>query len=245
MDWDSSALCKQPACGQTVRRSNLDIRRSMKSAALLIVAVTSVPASYAQKDWPTFGRDLAGTRYSTLKQLDTKNVAKLVRAWRYHMNAGGPALVAAAPEPGSSGAALPFLAGQDQAGDLPEGKDKDTLQKICVGCHELDVVVAVRRTAIGWRQNVDDMISRGAEGSDAEIGAVVQYLTKYVGKLNVNTASPQQMQEFLALPEKEAQAIVAYRERSGNIKDLEQLKAVPGVSAEKLQEKRSLIAFTL
>ena len=41
------------------------------------------------------GNDLAGTRYSPLKQIDTKNVNKLVRAWTYHMNPGGSAPAAA------------------------------------------------------------------------------------------------------------------------------------------------------
>ena len=44
--------------------------------------------AFAQTDWPTYGNDLAGTRYSPLKQIDTKNVNKLVRAWTYHMNPG-------------------------------------------------------------------------------------------------------------------------------------------------------------
>src|SRR5689334_16658455 len=60
----------------------------------------------AQTDWPTFGHDLAGTRYSTLKQIDTKNVTKLQRAWTYHMS------VAAAPAP---------AAGSSEAGDAVEG----------------------------------------------------------------------------------------------------------------------------
>jgi len=137
--------------------------------------------------------------------------------------------------------ALSLLASQD----LPESKDKATLQKVCAGCHELDVVGAWRRTAIGWRQDVDDMVARGAEGSDTEMDAVVAYLTKYFGKLNVNTASQQQLQEILGVTEKEAQAIIAFRDKNGKIKDFEQLKTVPGVSAEKLQEKQSLIAFTL
>lgn len=140
--------------------------------------------------------------------------------------------------------ALPFFANQEQT-DLPEGKDKATLQRICTGCHELDVILASRRTAIGWRQNVDDMVSRGAEGSDAEMDGVVVYLTRYFGKLNVNTATQQQLQEILGFAEKEAQAIVTYREHHGTIKDFEQLQTVPGVSAVNLQQKRSLIAFTL
>ena len=135
--------------------------------------------------------------------------------------------------------------GQEKAGDPSEAKGKATLEKVCVGCHELDVVTATRRTKIGWQQNVEDMISRGAEGSDQEMAEVVAYLTKFYGKVNVNTASQQQLQEVLGLTLKEAQAIVAYRDQNGKIKDFEQLKSVPGLSAEKLQEKRSLIAFTL
>jgi glucose dehydrogenase len=31
-------------------------------------------------DWPTYNRDLAGTRYSRLTQINTKNVTTLVQA---------------------------------------------------------------------------------------------------------------------------------------------------------------------
>lgn len=141
--------------------------------------------------------------------------------------------------------ALALAATQEKAAGPPDAKGNATLEKICIGCHELDVVTATRRTKIGWQQSVDDMISRGAEGSDQEMAAVVEYLAKFYGKLNVNTATLQQLQEFLEFSEKEAQALIAYRDHNGNIKDFEQLKTVPGLSAEKLQEKRSLIAFTL
>jgi glucose dehydrogenase len=32
-------------------------------------------------DWPMYSRDLAGTRYSPLAQIDAHNVAKLTQAW--------------------------------------------------------------------------------------------------------------------------------------------------------------------
>ena len=57
---------------------------------VLLVGVT-LPALDAQPakpqkdmgaDWPTYNRDLAGTRYSPLKQIDAGNVAKLMRACR-------------------------------------------------------------------------------------------------------------------------------------------------------------------
>lgn len=77
------------------------------------------------------------------------------------------------------------------------------------------------------------------------MAAVVQYLTTFYGKINVNTASTGDLESVLGLSGKEAQAIVAYREQNGKYKDFEQLTKTPGVSAEKLQAKRSQIAFSL
>jgi competence ComEA-like helix-hairpin-helix protein len=132
-------------------------------------------------------------------------------------------------------------AGQDSP--LPAGSGKQAVEKVCKGCHEMDTVIQVRRTMIGWQDMVQDMVSRGAEGSDDELSAVVQYLTQFFGKINVNTATAKELGTFLLLTDKETQAIVDYRETNGNFKDFEQLKTVPGVSAERLQAKKELIAF--
>jgi quinoprotein glucose dehydrogenase len=56
---------------------------------------------------------------------------------------------------------------------LPDGPGKETLQKACASCHEIETVISIRRTRIGWQLSVDDMISRGAEGSDEEMSAIV------------------------------------------------------------------------
>ena len=61
-------------------------------ALLLLIAVMGgvsisalLPQNSAGKgngaDWPRFAGDLAGTRYSTLKQINTQNVATLIPAW--------------------------------------------------------------------------------------------------------------------------------------------------------------------
>src|ERR1700687_4560123 len=73
-------------------------------------------AAFGQNDWPTFGHDLAGTRYSTLKQVDTRNVTKLVRAWTYHMNSGALSTAAGAPAPGSSDAGDAVAGGRGRGG---------------------------------------------------------------------------------------------------------------------------------
>ena len=86
----------------------------MRLAVFAVAATVASQAGYSQADWPTFGHDLAGTRYSTLKQIDTKNVSRLVRAWTFHMDvAGAPAPERAAP---GSSAAGDAVAGRGRGG---------------------------------------------------------------------------------------------------------------------------------
>jgi glucose dehydrogenase len=47
-----------------------------------------VPALHSQTDWPVYGHDPGGMRYSPLKQINTANVSKLVRAWTYDTSEG-------------------------------------------------------------------------------------------------------------------------------------------------------------
>jgi competence ComEA-like helix-hairpin-helix protein len=108
----------------------------------------------------------------------------------------------------------------------------------------MESVISSRRTKIGWQEITEDMISRGAEGSEEELAAVVAYLTEWFGKINVNTAAAAELEKTLAISQKEATAIAAWRERNGKIKSFEELEKVPDVEPEKLRQKRSLIAFS-
>jgi len=47
-------------------------------------------------DWPSYGRDLAGTRYSPLKQINAGNVGDLRQAWSYPLGGDSPAGASAA-----------------------------------------------------------------------------------------------------------------------------------------------------
>jgi competence protein ComEA len=136
-----------------------------------------------------------------------------------------------------------IASGQEKQSALPDGPGKESLQKVCSNCHELEAVTSARHTKAGWQQIVEDMIARGAEGSDEQMEAALSYLMTFFGKVNVNAASTTELEKSLDLSPKEAQAIVAYRERNGKIHDLEELKKIPGLSAERLQAKRALIAF--
>lgn len=132
------------------------------------------------------------------------------------------------------------LAAQEK---LPDGPGKEAIQKICTTCHEVDTVFGTRRTRTGWERTVEKMLTHGAKGSDDEIAAIIDYLTWNFGKANVNTASAEDLEKTLSLPAKEAEAIRAYREKNGKLKDFEDLKKIPGVNPDQLEEKRALITF--
>jgi competence ComEA-like helix-hairpin-helix protein len=136
-----------------------------------------------------------------------------------------------------------IVAAQEKKSNLPDGPGKDSLERVCSSCHELESVTAARRTKAGWQRTIDDMVDRGAEGSDEDMAAILSYLTTFYGRVNVNAATAQELEKSLDLSAKEAQAIVAYREHNGKIKNLDELKNIPGVDADKLQAKRASIAF--
>ena len=52
---------------------------------VLVLATVSTPLLCGQTDWPVYGHDAGGERFSSLAQINTKNVARLQRAWTYHM----------------------------------------------------------------------------------------------------------------------------------------------------------------
>ena len=43
-----------------------------------------VPAARAQNDWPVYGHDPGGMRFSPLKQINAQNIRQLKKAWTYH-----------------------------------------------------------------------------------------------------------------------------------------------------------------
>jgi quinoprotein glucose dehydrogenase len=50
---------------------------------VLVFCLLAAPAALAQSDWPFVGGDAAGTRYSTLTQINRKNVKDLEVAWTF------------------------------------------------------------------------------------------------------------------------------------------------------------------
>ncbi len=132
-----------------------------------------------------------------------------------------------------------------QSQELPEAKGKDLYEKICGACHGTDVVFKIRTTKEKWKNTVDEMASRGAEGTDEQLDTIIEYLAKCFGpRVNVNKADPKELQTQFDVTAKEAEAIVQYRKDKGDFKDVADLKNVPGLDFKKIEPVRLRITFT-
>lgn len=70
---------------------------------------------------------------------------------------------------------------------LPEDKGQQETARICTACHTIDTVVTQQHDKAGWQKLVDDMAARGADGTDAQLALIVDYLTKHFGPKTPST----------------------------------------------------------
>ena len=132
-----------------------------------------------------------------------------------------------------------------QPQDLPEAKGKDLYEKICGACHGTDVVFKTRTTKEKWKETVDEMAARGAEGTDEQLDTVIDYLAKCFGpRVNVNKAAAKEIETQFDLTSAEAEAVVKYRQDKGDFKDVADLKNVPGLDFKKIESVRYRVTFT-
>jgi len=133
-------------------------------------------------------------------------------------------------------------------GQFPDLPGKDATIRACGNCHEPERAASLHQTKDGWDATMSSMASRGMAISDADYATVLDYLSKAfpadaVKPLNINTATGIDLESTLGLLRSQAALIVAYREKHGNFKSLDDLKKVPGLDFSKIEEKKDRISF--
>jgi mono/diheme cytochrome c family protein len=71
---------------------------------------------------------------------------------------------------------------------LPDAKGKEEVIRMCTSCHGAATFAASRMSREEWKAEVDNMIARGARGSQIEIQAVIDYLAQNLAAPNRFTA---------------------------------------------------------
>lgn len=143
-------------------------------------------------------------------------------------------------------AAVPGLAGAQ--GQLPEGEGKAVVQKLCSTCHPAERGASVRLTRDGWQDVMTRMVGLGLKGTDEELNAALEYLaTHFKGEaaapLNLNRATPVQLQSVVGLRRTESALLVAHRNKTP-CKTLDDFKAISGLDFSKIEKRRDrLVCF--
>jgi competence protein ComEA len=134
----------------------------------------------------------------------------------------------------------------DDAKNLPAGSGREAVARICIDCHGAANFRKYRLSKDVWSEKVDDMVERGAKGTDDELDTIVDYLAKNFGpdsKVGVNTAPLEELKYVLGLTVPEAQAVIAYRGANGAFHSLQDLKNVPGVDFRKFEAGKDKLQF--
>ena len=130
---------------------------------------------------------------------------------------------------------------------LPDGPGKDTLLRVCGKCHSPAIVIANGQTRDGWESTITKMAGLGATASDEEFTAILDYLVKncppMAGKVNINKATASEIESQLGFTTKQAEDIVAYREKNGDFKSYDDLKKVPQMNPTDVDTRRNNITF--
>jgi competence protein ComEA len=125
---------------------------------------------------------------------------------------------------------------------LPDGPGKDVTVRSCGLCHDPRRAASGRLTRDGWAAVMDGMIARGAKISETDYPVVLDYLaTNFLGEvprpINVNTAPQIDLEAGAGLLRREAAAVIAYREKNGPFKTLDDMKKVPGLDFAKIDRR--------
>lgn len=126
---------------------------------------------------------------------------------------------------------------------LPKAPGKETVELVCGACHEVDTAIGTRRTSADWQLMIDAMINRGAMATEPEFKEIFDYLSKYFGLVNVNKAAATEIAAVLELPIAAADAIVRYRAEHGEFTTVDEVKRVPEVDVQALEERKQRVAF--
>jgi competence protein ComEA len=132
--------------------------------------------------------------------------------------------------------------------EFPPGDGRETTLRLCGKCHSPTIVLAYGQKREGWEKTITKMVRLGAVGSDEDFTDIADYLTanfppSAIPKIFVNKATDQQFANILGISIDDAKAIVAYRDKNGDFKSIDDLKLVPNVDTKKIDAKKDSLVF--
>lgn len=136
---------------------------------------------------------------------------------------------------------------QAAAGDFPPGPGREIVAKACRECHMAQDIVRRRETRRRWSLILDQMAGQGAQiNTDEDWEKALVYLSTTLGRrIRINTAPASLVAEVFDITEAQAAAIVKARTAKGGFKTWQEIAAVPGIDAKRVEEQRGNLDFSV
>jgi competence protein ComEA len=131
---------------------------------------------------------------------------------------------------------------------LPDGPGKAETISVCSQCHEAQKSASVKLTRKGWTDTIDKMKALGAQGTDQQFAAVLDYLsTHFKGDLDqaldMNSAEAIDLESVLQLLRRESAAFLQFRAKRGPFTSLADLKELDPAILKKIETRKERIVF--
>ena len=127
-------------------------------------------------------------------------------------------------------------------GALPDAPGRDVVAKVCTSCHGADQLLD-ERNVTSWRETIELMKGFGATATDEEWKTIHSYIFENLASLNVNRGTADEFAGIFRLSEEAAKAVVAYREKAGGFKTIDDLKKAPGLDAARVDAVQKRLSF--
>ena len=115
--------------------------------------------------------------------------------------------------------------------------------RMCTVCHGTDLITDTSRTAPLWADTLLLMKDFGAEGSEEDWKTVSDYLMANLAHLDVNKATAVEIEKVFSVSQKVAEGVVAYRDKQGSFKTIDDLKKAPDLDASKIDALKPRLIF--
>lgn len=120
----------------------------------------------------------------------------------------------------------------EAAGGFSENADSEWLNQAAVLTDGEKIQVYTKEETREMQENG----IRAEQNINGQNGAGSNGDTSGAGKINLNTAALEQLQEIPGIGEVRAQAILDYRERNGAFQDIKEIQEVPGIKGKTFEK---------
>jgi competence protein ComEA len=141
-----------------------------------------------------------------------------------------------------------MITGLGRGDVLPPGPGRAATIRVCGKCHSPERAASLHQSGPAWEETIAKMVKLGAQGSDEEFEGILSYLSKNFGpeipaSININKANAVDLETALLLRRSQAKAVIQYRSQNGDFKSIDDLRKVPGLDFQKIEQKKSRIVF--